>query len=75
MRQEGAYVLIELCEANEMMTVAKMLEDAHFEVMTYSCLDRCVDCANAPYALVEGIYLEGHDPHQLLTLLLDIKET
>ncbi len=68
-------MLIELCESNQMMAVNEILENANFEVITYPCLDRCVDCANSPYAMVEGIYLEGNDTHQLLQLLMEIGES
>ena len=65
-------MLIELCASNELMTASSALEKAGFDVLVYDCLDRCEACAVAPYAMVEGIYMESDSLNRLLCTLLDI---
>lgn len=50
--------LIEFCEQNLASGTAEIAEQAYFQemsdIVTYSCLNECVLCAQRPFAIFEG---------------------
>lgn len=67
-------MIVEICASNEMASYVDTLESEGFEIVTYSCLDRCEFCILRPYAYADGKLLETTDPEALLGLLRAMKE-
>ncbi len=67
-------MIIEFCASNEMASYIDTLESEGFEVVAYSCLDRCEFCVLGPYAYANGTILETADPDVLLSQLRALKQ-
>ncbi len=67
-------MIVEICASNELASYVDALESEGFEVVTYSCLDRCESCIAEPYAYADGKLLETTDPEALFALLRAMKE-
>lgn len=65
--------LIECCEQNLSKGEFKLSEDQfiqeHSDLVTYSCMNECVLCAQSFYALFEGERITGKTPEELIEKL------
>ena len=66
-------MIVELCASNDMASYIDLLESEGFDVVAYSCLDRCELCILRPFAFADGQLLETADPDSLLSLLRAMK--
>ncbi|WP_321387357.1 DUF1450 domain-containing protein [uncultured Enterococcus sp.] len=62
--------LIECCEQNLSKGNFALSDDAYIQengdLVTYSCMNECVLCAQTFYALVEGERITGETPEELI---------
>lgn len=62
--------IIEFCISNLASGAQKAREklekDPNFDVIEYGCLGYCGKCANSFFALVNGEYVSGENPNELV---------
>ncbi|MGE8207556.1 YuzB family protein [Heyndrickxia sp. NPDC080065] len=62
--------IIEFCASNLASGAIEALEileeDPNLDIVEYSCLDYCDICGEAPFALVNGEYVKGDTPKELV---------
>ncbi|WP_408007489.1 YuzB family protein [Pseudalkalibacillus sp. A8] len=62
--------IIEFCVsnlANGSQSAREVLErDPNLDVIEYGCLGNCGQCFRSPYALVNGEYVPGETPEELV---------
>lgn len=70
--------IIEFCMSNLASGSQKSLEvlekDPNLDVVEYTCLGNCGLCYESPYALVNGEFVSGENPAELVSHIYDYLE-
>jgi len=67
-------LLIELCQANDMVALVGEMEALGVDVVTYSCLDRCSQCLLFPYVYADGAVIERETSADVMEVIRAFKQ-